>query len=83
MPVYNWLSDWGIAAGWVIFLMTIATKLILSPVMFKQHKLSAMMKVEQSGLCLLVFQNPVKLITLEVARTILLPELLVLIPMVL
>lgn len=45
VPVYNWLSDWGIAAGWVIFLMTIATKLILSPVMFKQHKLSAMMKV--------------------------------------
>ena len=45
VPVYNWLSDWGIVAGWVIFLMTIATKLILSPVMFKQHKLSAMMKV--------------------------------------
>lgn len=45
VPVYNWLSDWGIAAGWVIFLMTIATKLILSPVMFKQHKLSAMIKV--------------------------------------
>ena len=45
VPVYNWLYDWGIAAGWVIFLMTIATKLILSPVMFKQHKLSAMMKV--------------------------------------
>ena len=45
VPVYNWLSDWGIPAGWVIFLMTIATKLILSPVMFKQHKLSAMMKV--------------------------------------
>ena len=45
VPVYNWLSDRGIAAGWVIFLMTIATKLILSPVMFKQHKLSAMMKV--------------------------------------
>ena len=45
VPVYNWLSDWGIAAGWVIFLMTIATKLILSPVMIKQHKLSAMMKV--------------------------------------
>ncbi|MFN4074654.1 MAG: membrane protein insertase YidC [Cloacibacterium sp.] len=45
VQVYNWLSDWGIAAGWVIFLMTIATKLILSPVMFKQHKLSAMMKV--------------------------------------
>lgn len=45
VPVYNWLTDWGIAAGWVIFLMTIVTKLVLSPVMYKQHKLSAMMKV--------------------------------------
>ena len=45
VPIYNALSDWGIAAGWVIFLMTIATKLVLSPVMYKQHKLSAMMKV--------------------------------------
>lgn len=45
VPIYNGLSSWGIAAGWVIFLLTIATKLVLSPVMYKQHKLSAMMKV--------------------------------------
>ena len=45
MPMYNLISSWGIAAGWVIFLMTIIVKLILSPVMFKQHKLSAMMRV--------------------------------------
>lgn len=45
IPVYNLLSSWGIAAGWVIFLMTIATKILLSPVMFRQHKLSAMMRV--------------------------------------
>lgn len=45
IPIYNWLSDFGIAAGWVILLMTIATKIILSPIMFKQHKLSAMMRV--------------------------------------
>ena len=45
IPMYNLISSWGIAAGWVIFLMTIIIKLILSPVMFKQHKLSAMMKV--------------------------------------
>lgn len=45
VPVYNALTSWGIAAGWVIFLMTIITKLVLSPVMYKQHKLSAMMKV--------------------------------------
>ncbi|NAW51942.1 membrane protein insertase YidC [Elizabethkingia argentiflava] len=45
IPVYNMLSSWGIAAGWVIFLMTIAVKFILSPIMYKQHKLSAMMRV--------------------------------------
>lgn len=45
MPMYNVISGWGIAAGWAIFWMTIIVKLILSPVMFKQHKLSAMMKV--------------------------------------
>lgn len=45
LPIYNLLTSWGIAAGWVIFLMTIVTKIILSPVMYKQHKLSAMMRV--------------------------------------
>ncbi|AZI67229.1 membrane protein insertase YidC [Kaistella daneshvariae] len=45
IPLYNLISSWGIAAGWVIFLMTIFVKIILSPVMFKQHKLSAMMRV--------------------------------------
>lgn len=45
IPMYNLISSWGIAAGWVIFLMTILVKIILSPVMFKQHKLSAMMRV--------------------------------------
>lgn len=45
IPMYNFISSWGIAAGWVIFLMTIFVKIILSPVMFKQHKLSAMMRV--------------------------------------
>jgi len=45
MPMYNLISSWGVAAGWAIFWMTIIIKLILSPVMFKQHKLSAMMKV--------------------------------------
>lgn len=45
IPMYNFISSWGLTAGWVIFLMTIIVKLILSPVMFKQHKLSAMMRV--------------------------------------
>lgn len=45
MPMYNIIAAWGISAGWVILLMTIIVKLILSPIMYKQHKLSAMMKV--------------------------------------
>lgn len=45
IPMYNFISSWGLTAGWVIFVMTIIVKLILSPVMFKQHKLSAMMRV--------------------------------------
>lgn len=45
MPMYNFISSWGLTAGWVIFVMTIIVKLILSPIMFKQHKLSAMMRV--------------------------------------
>lgn len=45
IPMYNIIADWGITAGWVIFLMTIIVKLILSPIMYKQHKLSAMMRV--------------------------------------
>ena len=45
IPMYKFISSWGLQAGWVIFLMTIFVKLILSPIMFKQHKLSAMMRV--------------------------------------
>ncbi|AYN00257.1 membrane protein insertase YidC [Chryseobacterium sp. 3008163] len=45
MWLYGIIAGWGISAGWVIFLMTIIVKLILSPIMYKQHKLSAMMKV--------------------------------------
>lgn len=45
IPVYDKIASWGIAAGWVIFLITIFVKLILSPVMYRQHKLSAMMRV--------------------------------------
>lgn len=45
IPVYNFISNWGVSAGWVIFIITIVVKLILSPITFKQHKLSAMMRV--------------------------------------
>ncbi|WP_124640740.1 membrane protein insertase YidC [Amniculibacterium aquaticum] len=45
IPVYDFIATWGLAAGWVIFMLTIIVKLITSPIMYKQHKLSAMMKV--------------------------------------
>ncbi len=45
IPMYNLIASWGIAAGWVIFWLTIIVKLLLSPIMYKQHKLSAMMRV--------------------------------------
>ncbi len=45
LPTFNFLSSLGLTAGWVIFLLTIIIKIVLSPVMYKQHKLSAMMKV--------------------------------------
>lgn len=45
IPMFNFISSWGLAAGWVIFLMTIIVKLVTSPIMYKQHKLSAMMRV--------------------------------------
>lgn len=45
IPMYNFISSWGLTAGWVIFVMTIIVKLVLSPIMFKQHKLGAMMRV--------------------------------------
>lgn len=45
IPVYNFIASFGMSAGWAIFWLTILVKLILSPIMFKQHKLSAMMRV--------------------------------------
>jgi YidC/Oxa1 family membrane protein insertase len=45
IPMYNFISSWGLSPGWVIFLMTIIVKLVTSPIMYKQHKLSAMMRV--------------------------------------
>ena len=45
IPMYHMIASFGLPAGWVIFLMTIIVKIVLSPVTFKQHKLSTMMKV--------------------------------------
>ncbi|MDR3273198.1 MAG: membrane protein insertase YidC [Flavobacteriaceae bacterium] len=43
--IYQLLSKWGIAAGWIIFLMTIVVKLVTSPIMYKQYIQSAKMRV--------------------------------------
>ena len=43
--VFKILANFGIQYGWVIFLMTIVVKLILSPIMYKQYRQSALMKV--------------------------------------
>lgn len=43
--IFNWLAKMGISYGWVIFLMTIVVKLVLSPVMYKQYRQSAMMRI--------------------------------------
>lgn len=45
LSLYKLLSKLGITAGWIIFLMTIIVKLITAPIMYRQFKQSAMMKV--------------------------------------
>ena len=45
LNVFKALANFGIEYGWVIFLMTIVVKLILSPIMYKQYRQSALMKV--------------------------------------
>src|SRR5690606_13834881 len=45
LNIFQWLATTGIAYGWVIFLMTIVVKLVLSPIMYKQYRQSAMMRV--------------------------------------
>lgn len=45
LNIFKWLASVGIQYGWVIFLMTIVVKLVLSPIMYKQYRQSALMKV--------------------------------------
>lgn len=45
LPVFKFMASWGIQLGWVIALMTIFVKLITSPIMYKQYRQSAMMRV--------------------------------------
>ena len=45
LNIFKWLASVGITYGWVIFLMTIVVKIILSPITYKQYRQSALMKV--------------------------------------
>lgn len=45
LPVFKILANFGIELGWVIFLLTIVVKVVLSPIMYKQYRQSALMKV--------------------------------------
>lgn len=43
--IFKFLSSTGFSYGIVILLMTVVIKILLSPIMYKQHKQSAMMRV--------------------------------------
>ena len=45
LNIFQWLANFGMNYGWVIFLMTIVVKLVLSPIMYKQYRQSAMMRI--------------------------------------
>lgn len=45
LPTFRFMAGWGLQYGWVIALLTIFVKLITSPIMYKQYKQSAMMRV--------------------------------------
>ena len=45
LNVFQWIASLGMNYGWVIFWMTIVVKLVLSPIMYKQYRQSAMMRV--------------------------------------
>jgi len=43
--IYKYLTQWGLSAGIAILVMTLIMKLLLFPIMFKQNKQSAVMRV--------------------------------------
>lgn len=45
LPTFRFMATWGLGYGWVIALLTIFIKLVTSPIMYKQYKQSAMMRV--------------------------------------
>ncbi|MDO5510436.1 MAG: membrane protein insertase YidC [Weeksellaceae bacterium] len=45
LPTFKFMANWGLHLGWVIALLTIVIKLITSPIMYKQYRQSAMMRL--------------------------------------
>jgi len=45
IPMFDLFTRWGLAIGWVIFLMTLVIKLIILPFTFKSYQSSAKMRV--------------------------------------
>lgn len=45
IPMFDLFTSWGLAIGWVIFLMTLVIKLIILPFTFKSYQSSAKMRV--------------------------------------
>ncbi|MGI9526824.1 MAG: membrane protein insertase YidC [Weeksellaceae bacterium] len=45
LPTFRFMASWGLKYGWVIALLTIVIKLVTSPIMYKQYRQSAMMRV--------------------------------------
>ncbi|MXV38960.1 membrane protein insertase YidC [Flavobacteriaceae bacterium Ap0902] len=45
LPTFRFMATWGLQYGWVIALLTIVIKLVTSPIMYKQYRQSAMMRV--------------------------------------
>src|SRR5690606_1611111 len=45
LNIFQWIASLGMSYGWVIFLMTIVVKLVLSPIMHRRYVKSGMMRV--------------------------------------
>ncbi len=45
IPLFEWISGWGIGIGWVILLMTFIIKLVISPLTFTSYVSSAKMRI--------------------------------------
>lgn len=45
LPIFKFMMTWGLEFGWIIALLTIFVKLVTAPIMYRQYRQSAMMRV--------------------------------------